>query len=280
MNDGSTGLCCALRGGKLTIANVGDCRVVLVGSRRVEQLSNDHKPNNRVEYSRILSLGGNVINCIGVPRVNGILAVSRAFGNRTLRDVIRPDPELSERELNADDHYIVIASDGVWDVVKNADIYRACWQHAGRPSQQIANDIIQMALALGSQDNVTCIVIGVAAYIAELKYLRQQNSKLQLAFQKENANIRFTPSPTAASDGSGSSDIVPIFKPLLSEHNLMRNTRTAGRRMRATGNASVELEIAGFKNQINNAAGGSRCHSAAPVVSRKKAPPLRLPDCR
>lgn len=37
------------------------------------------------------------MNCMGVPRVNGVLAVSRAFGNRLLKDVIRADPDVVEQ---------------------------------------------------------------------------------------------------------------------------------------------------------------------------------------
>lgn len=38
-----------------------------------------------------------VVNCFGVARVNGVLAVARAFGNRNMRTVIRADPEIQER---------------------------------------------------------------------------------------------------------------------------------------------------------------------------------------
>lgn len=171
LNDGSTGLCVALRGSKCTVANVGDCRALIISSKKVEALSIDQKPNSSTEYSRILSLGGTVVNCLGVPRVNGILAVSRAFGNRLISDVIRPDPECIERELSSDDHYIVIASDGVWDVLRNSDVFRLCWQSTTefhRSCQSIADDIIRLALVMGSYDNVSCVVIGVHAYVNEI----------------------------------------------------------------------------------------------------------------
>ena len=188
LNDGSTGLCFALRGGVVTVANVGDCRILVVGNKKVEQLSNDHKPNNRNEHSRIVALGGTVINCLGVPRVNGILAVSRAFGNRHLRDVIRPDPELSERELTANDKYIIIASDGVWDVLKNSDVYRISWKYGGKAPlscQSIANEVVHTALMMGSQDNVTCVVIDIADYFTSLTNHRKMN----LIHQRINNSI-------------------------------------------------------------------------------------------
>jgi protein phosphatase 2C family protein 2/3 len=65
LNDGSTGLCVAVRGGTVTVANVGDCRVLLIGERKVDQLSSDHKPALKSEQSRIAALGGSVVNCVG-----------------------------------------------------------------------------------------------------------------------------------------------------------------------------------------------------------------------
>jgi hypothetical protein len=66
----------------------------------------------------------------------------------------------------------VLASDGVWDVVRNSDVYRACWAQTGRSCQLIANDIIQLALRLGSLDNVSCVVVGLHDYAAEASKLR------------------------------------------------------------------------------------------------------------
>jgi len=97
MNDGSTATTAFYRDGKLFIANVGDSRVVLCSKGKGVPLSSDHKPSKAEERRRIIALGGKVINCFGVPRVNGVLAVARAFGNRTLRAVIRADPEITER---------------------------------------------------------------------------------------------------------------------------------------------------------------------------------------
>src|SRR3546814_769552 len=97
---------------------------ILLRERKAIQLTDDHKPmkyagfacvflllqyrtaltvrawcwfNRLEEQRRIASFGGSVVNCMGVPRVNGVLAVSRAFGNRLLKDVIRADPDIVER---------------------------------------------------------------------------------------------------------------------------------------------------------------------------------------
>ena len=113
LHDGSTGICAVIRDCKLTVSNVGDCRCLVISGSRAIQMSIDQKPTSIDEQRRINQLGGTVLNCMGVARVNGVLAVSRAFGNRTLRTVIRPDAELTQWELTKDDGFLVMASDGL-----------------------------------------------------------------------------------------------------------------------------------------------------------------------
>lgn len=131
LHDGSTGIVALIRDGKLLVGNVGDCRALLISAGRPIQMSTDQKPTSPDEQKRIIGLGGAVLYCMGVARVNGVLAVSRAFGNRTLRTVIRPDAEMMQRELTKDDDYLVIASDGMWDVLRNKDVSEICYALQG-----------------------------------------------------------------------------------------------------------------------------------------------------
>lgn len=72
LHDGSTGICCVIRGKKMFVANVGDCRLVVVGGGRSSFSTRDQKPTNPEEQRRILALGGTLVNCsMGVVRVNG-----------------------------------------------------------------------------------------------------------------------------------------------------------------------------------------------------------------
>ncbi len=169
LHDGSTGICCVMRGKKMVVANVGDCRLVVVSGGRTSFCTRDQKPTNPEEQRRILALGGTLVNCsMGVIRVNGVLAVSRAFGNYTLRSVIKPDAEVIQRELCADDHFIVIASDGLWDVLKNKDVTDICYNMIAEEAQTIADELVRLALAKGSMDNITCIIVKVSNYISRL----------------------------------------------------------------------------------------------------------------
>jgi protein phosphatase 1L len=167
-HDGSTGNVAVIRDNKLTVANVGDCRAILITNGKALALSNDHKPTNPDEQKRIASLGGQVVYCMGIARVNRVLAVSRAFGNRTLKQVIRPDAELMQRELSPGDDFLVMASDGLWDVLRNKDVCDVCYSaYLQRKPQAIADELVHMALARGSMDNVTCIVVHLNDYKAD-----------------------------------------------------------------------------------------------------------------
>lgn len=169
LHDGSTGITSIIRDGKLLVANVGDCRCVVLSGGKAIQMSVDQKPTSPDEQRRISALGGTVVYCMGTARVNGVLAVSRAFGNRTLKSVIRPDAELTMRELVKDDDFMVMASDGLWDVLRNADVCHIVYScQSSQPpngnaygsiSQLIAEELVHTALNRGSLDNVTCIVV-------------------------------------------------------------------------------------------------------------------------
>jgi protein phosphatase 1L len=184
LHDGSTGLCALIRDNKILVANAGDCRALLVSSGRPIPLSNDHKPTSPDEQKRIAALGGSIVYCMGVARVNRVLAVSRAFGNRTLRSVIRPDAELMQRELVEGDDFLVMASDGLWDVLKNKDVCDVCYSpFLQRKPQQIADELVHLALARGSMDNVTCIVVN----LNEFRNKGNTNEETrQLSFSENN----------------------------------------------------------------------------------------------
>ena len=170
LHDGSTGIVVLIRGKQIFIGNVGDCRAVVLCAGKVVQLSKDQKPTSIDEQKRIVSLGGSVVYCMGVARVNGVLAVSRAFGNRTLRSVIRPDAEITSRDISKNDDFIVIGSDGLWDVLRNEDICEIVYSFSGskQPPQVIAEELVNTALSRGSSDNVTCLVIRIGGYVNKI----------------------------------------------------------------------------------------------------------------
>ena len=67
-------------------------------------------------YSVIIS---SLVNAISgdVARVNGQLAVSRAFGDINLKSHLRSDPDVQHRDIDQDTELLILASDGLWKVI-------------------------------------------------------------------------------------------------------------------------------------------------------------------
>ncbi|KAH7513405.1 hypothetical protein FEM48_Zijuj12G0196500 [Ziziphus jujuba var. spinosa] len=134
---GSTALTIVKQGEQLIVANVGDSRAVLAtiseddGCLVPLQLTIDFKPNLPQEAERIRRSRGQVF-CLrdepGVYRVwppNGHspgLAISRAFGDYCAKDFgLISIPEVSQRHLTSRDQFVILATDGVWDVISNQE---------------------------------------------------------------------------------------------------------------------------------------------------------------
>ena len=94
-------------------------------------MSIDHKPCRPDEEERIKALGGKVVYW-GRWRVEGILAVSRAIGDANLKPYVSCDPEFIERKIEEEDMYLVLASDGLWDVMRNDEVARFVNRYMGR----------------------------------------------------------------------------------------------------------------------------------------------------
>jgi serine/threonine protein phosphatase PrpC len=84
-NGGSTAVVACICRTRLVIAHCGDTRAVLLRNGTALELTEDHKPNLKAEKARIKANGGRVVMSNGVPRINGKLAVARAFGDVDLK---------------------------------------------------------------------------------------------------------------------------------------------------------------------------------------------------
>ncbi|KAH7671050.1 protein phosphatase 1L protein [Dioscorea alata] len=152
---GSTASTVVLLGNRLYVANVGDSRVVACRSGSAIPLSNDHKPDRSDERERIENAGGFVI-WAGTWRVGGVLAVSRAFGDKMLKPYVVAEPEIQEEEIEGVEFFI-IASDGLWNVVSNKEAVEMV--RAISDAETASRNLIQEAYNRGSSDNITCIVV-------------------------------------------------------------------------------------------------------------------------
>ena len=126
---GCTSCVCLLtsQGGekKLHTAHLGDARAVIaragVGIRLTSQ--SDHKATDPVEMQRVREAGGHIIN----DRVNGMLAIARAFGDHQLKrhvagaDFVSSRPDVTSTHITPNDLFLIIACDGLWDVIDDQE---------------------------------------------------------------------------------------------------------------------------------------------------------------
>ncbi|KAJ9568388.1 hypothetical protein OSB04_004354 [Centaurea solstitialis] len=177
---GSTAVVALICSSHIIVANCGDSRAVLYRGKEAMALSNDHKPNREDEYARIEAAGGKVIQWNG-HRVFGVLAMSRSIGesgDRYLKPWIIPEPEVTVTARAREDECLILASDGLWDVISNEEACEVArkriliWhkKNGGNaaaergndgvdPAAQAAADYLSMlALQKGSNDNISVIV--------------------------------------------------------------------------------------------------------------------------
>lgn len=158
---GTTALSVLLFGTKLCVANVGDSRAILCRDGKSFPLSIDHTANIESERERIASQGGHVSLHDGNWRVGDIgLAITRSIGDFDLKTSgISNIPDIKSIDIDPRrDSYLVIATDGVWDSISGDEIVSMISDTVKQPAM-CAQRVVVEAIARGSGDNCTCIVI-------------------------------------------------------------------------------------------------------------------------
>lgn len=180
-NGGATACVCVLQQERLTrkmyTAHLGDSRAVMSHHGTASRLTSrsDHRATDPVERKRVLEAGGHIVN----NRVNGLLAMTRALGDNLLkmpnlaRDVICNVPDITCTELTKEDTFVVLACDGVWDVMNDQEVVdivhegmEALRGLEGRIKQEgknlaeiLARYVIEESLVRGATDNISCVLI-------------------------------------------------------------------------------------------------------------------------
>lgn len=164
---GSTAVCVMISPTHLFFANCGDSRAVMCRKSEVAFSTQDHKPINPEEKTRIQNAGGSVM----IQRVNGSLAVSRALGDFEYKNVqgkgpceqlVSPEPEIFEMERTVtEDEFVILACDGIWDVMSNEELCAFVRNRMMLTDdlKQICNQVVDVCLHKGSRDNMSIVII-------------------------------------------------------------------------------------------------------------------------
>ncbi|KAK9867824.1 hypothetical protein WJX84_007226 [Apatococcus fuscideae] len=191
VESGATATVVLARKDKVVIANVGDSRAVLSRNGKPVDLSAEHRVSGKSdvvksEIQRVKAAGGWVAD----GRVCDLIAVSRAFGDRLFKqpdlhelahksvkdgmwpsemlekahftqDLLICQPDVTELALSEGDEFLILATDGLWDVISSKDavkIAKDAFQKK-RSCQEIADLLTERAYRKYSSDNVAVIVI-------------------------------------------------------------------------------------------------------------------------
>ena len=143
------------------------------------QLTVDHVASSAVEQKKIIERGGFISQSGGIDRVNGILAVSRSLGDIKLAPFLSQTPHIlaltKEEALEQCGNsmvttgvpcFIILASDGLWDVMSNKEAVDLAWQvikenKSGTAYQEAAAVLTQEAYVRGSSDNIGVCVLAI-----------------------------------------------------------------------------------------------------------------------
>ncbi|KAK8468182.1 hypothetical protein PHAVU_007G244300 [Phaseolus vulgaris] len=156
---GCTAIAALIVRNKLFVANIGDCRAIICRAGNPISLSKDHVASCLQERERVIRQGGHVHWQVDTWRVGlPALQVTRSIGDDDLKPAVTAEPEITESTLCPDDEFLVMASDGLWDVISSAEVINIIKDTVKEPamcSKRLATEAVER----GSKDNITVIVV-------------------------------------------------------------------------------------------------------------------------
>ena len=119
------------------------------------KITKEHTCKDQTEVDRIKKKGGYVFN----ERVFGSLMVTRSIGDKEMKQYgVISEPYISHFNIdNSQDSYIIIASDGIWDIIDEEKL--AMFAKEEMPADALCKRLVKMSLEGGTNDNISCIVI-------------------------------------------------------------------------------------------------------------------------
>lgn len=151
----------------ITTAYIGDTRIIVIRNEDMVFVTNDHKPEDIIEYNRIINAGGVVNN----GRVDSNLNLSRAFGDFSFKQA----SHLSDKEQRIialpqidyipydDNCSILIACDGIFEQLTTAEVVEFVINHEdyNKDPVVVVTDLCNKSVLAGSLDNMSAMLINI-----------------------------------------------------------------------------------------------------------------------
>ena len=151
-------------------ANVGDSRVSLISPEHIIRLSYDHRTTDEKEKKRILESGMEIID----DRICGTLMLTRIFGNYEYKEDINENEEKNDNIINKglicepfiskinidlyiENQYLILASDGVWDILTEEEIQKIIIKY--KDTEKICSIIIKKCIENEAWDNLSVFAV-------------------------------------------------------------------------------------------------------------------------
>uniref|UniRef100_A0A914D7H4 protein-serine/threonine phosphatase n=1 Tax=Acrobeloides nanus TaxID=290746 RepID=A0A914D7H4_9BILA len=197
---GTTAIVVLIKDDIVYCSNVGDSRAIASIVGKEHPLSYDHKPGNDDEAKRIVEAGG----WVEFNRVNGNLALSRALGdfafkrneNKSAKEqIVTAFPDVTTCDVNKDLEFIVLACDGIWDVMSNQEVIDFCRTRLvnGMEPEKVCEELLDRCLAPDCElsglgcDNMTVILVCMLQNDSPDEYLQRLARPAPVEVQENNS---------------------------------------------------------------------------------------------
>ena len=130
------------------VAHVGDSRAYIIDGPSIAQATHDH------------SLVARLIELKQLSESQAMTHPQRHILYKALGQVSAPEPDVHAHTLNPGSH-LVLCTDGLWTVVPKEDLAAAITR-AG-DSQLACNELLKLAIARGSDDNISIVLLSSRA---------------------------------------------------------------------------------------------------------------------
>ena len=141
----------------LICANIGDSSGYLINKSNIKLITKHHKCEDASEVKRIRDQGGIVFQ----GRIFGKLILTRTLGDKEMKKYgVIPEPDFYIKKIEKDDFFVIIASDGIWDVINEGELFKI-GNEKKLSSEVFSKKIMDIAKERDTRDNSSCIVIKV-----------------------------------------------------------------------------------------------------------------------